>query len=100
MHFKNSLMYGISKDRGRLMKTFRLDTICNISQEPQELQKFNYACRFIGEAVIKYHKLLSKVTSIDGKPRVDQLATASTSTPPQQDYFYLFFSTNFHEHLQ
>ena len=33
-------MYGISRDRGRFMMTFRLDTICNITQETQELQKF------------------------------------------------------------
>ncbi len=37
----------------------------NITQEPQELQRYNRACRFIGKsAVIKCHQLLSKITSI------------------------------------
>ncbi len=48
-------MYGSSWDRGRFMKDFRFDTICNSTQEPQDLQKFNCACEFI-----KYHQLLSK----------------------------------------
>ena len=34
--------------------------ICNITQEPQELEKYNSAWKFIGmSAVIKYHQLLS-----------------------------------------
>ncbi len=37
---KSSLMYGSSWDRG-FMKNFHCDTICNITQEPQELQKYN-----------------------------------------------------------
>ena len=32
------------------MKHFRFDTICNITQEPQELQTFNYACICIGKS--------------------------------------------------
>ncbi len=31
----------------RFMKNFRFNTICNITQEPQELQRYNRACRFI-----------------------------------------------------
>ncbi len=47
------------------MKNFRFNTICNIIQEPQELNKNTRACRFIGKsAVIKCHQLLSKVTGI------------------------------------
>ena len=34
-------------DRGHFMKKFRFNTICNITQEPQELQWYNRACRFI-----------------------------------------------------
>ncbi len=57
------------------------DYICNINQEPQDLQIFNCACGFIGKsAVVKYHQFLSKVQCIDEKLRFDQLATASSST--------------------
>ncbi len=59
------------------MKNFRFNTICNITQEPQELQRYNRACRFIGKsAVIKCHQLLSKVTS-NRRSLFDQLATAT-----------------------
>ncbi len=58
------------------MKNFRFNTICNITQEPQELQRYNRACGFIGEsAVIKCDQVLSKVTSINRKSLFDQLAT-------------------------
>ncbi len=61
---------------GRFMKNFRFNTICNITQEPQELQRHNCACRFIGKsAVIKCHQLLSKVTSINSRSLFDQFAT-------------------------
>ena len=44
------------------------------------LQKYT-ACRFTGESsVIKYHQLLSKAKYINGKPRFDQLAKASSSS--------------------
>ena len=47
------------------MKNFRFDTIYNITQEPQELQRYNCAYGLMGKsAVIKYHQLLSKVLSI------------------------------------
>ncbi len=58
------------------MKNFRFNTICNITQEPQELQRYNLACRFIGKsAVIKCHQLLSKNVSINKRSLFDQLAT-------------------------
>ncbi len=33
---------------GCFMKNFCFNTICNITQEPQELQRYNRACMFIG----------------------------------------------------
>ncbi len=58
------------------MKNFRFNTICNITKDPQELRRYNRACRFIGEsAVIKCHQMLSKVTSINRRSLFDQLAT-------------------------
>ena len=65
------------------MTNFCFDTICNITQEPQEMQRFNRACGFISKyAVIKYDQLLSKDISINGKSCFDQLASASSSTSP------------------
>ncbi len=59
--------------RGRFMKNFRFNTICNITQEPQELQRYNRACRFIGKsAVMKRHQLLSKVTSVNRRSLFDR----------------------------
>ncbi len=58
------------------MKNFCFNTICNITQEPQELQRYNRVCRFIGKStVIKCHQVLSKVTSINRRSLFDQLAT-------------------------
>ncbi len=58
------------------MKNFRFNTICNITQEPQELQSYNHAGKFIDKcAVIKCHQLLSKVTSVIRRSLFDQLAT-------------------------
>ena len=37
---------------GRFMKNFHFDTFCIIIQEPQELQRYNCACRFIGKSVV------------------------------------------------
>ncbi len=77
--FKSSLMYGSSRDMGCFMKTFCFNTICNITHEPQKLQRFHCPCMFIGKcAVIKYHQLISKV--INQKLCFDQLATTSSST--------------------
>ncbi len=64
-------MYGSSRDRGRF------DTSCNITQGLQELQRYNCVCGLIAKSsMIKHHQLLSKVMSINGKSRFDQLATA------------------------
>ncbi len=58
------------------MKNFSFNTICNITQEPQELQRYNRASRFIGKStVIKCHQVLLKVTSINRRSLFDQLAT-------------------------
>ena len=63
------------------MKNFCFETICNITQEPQDLQTFNCAHGFISKfAVIKYHQLLTKVQCINGKSPFSQLATVSSST--------------------
>ncbi len=43
-------MYVNSCDRGRLMKFIRFDIICNITQEPRELQRFNCDSGFIGKS--------------------------------------------------
>ena len=75
-------MYGgtSSFESGCFMKDFCLNTICNITQE---LQRLKYVCGgfIVKSAVIKYHQLLSKVTSIKRKLRFNQLATASSSNP-------------------
>ncbi len=80
VHFKEQLNVKWW-DRRCFMKNFRLNTICNITQEPQELRRYNRACRFSGKsAVIKCHQLQSKVTSINRRSIFDQLAT-DTSIP-------------------
>ena len=55
-----------------------------ITQELQYLLRFNCTCEITDKsAVIKYHQLLSKVTNINEKKmHFDQLASASSSTPP------------------
>ena len=56
-----------SGDKGRLRETFIL-TLFAITQEPQELQRYNCAYGFIHKStVIKYHQLLSKVKCINRK---------------------------------
>ncbi len=65
------------------MKNFHFNSICNNTQETQELQRCNNDCEFVGKSgLIKYHHLLSKVKNICGKSHLDQLATASSSTSP------------------
>ena len=67
----------------RFMKNFRFDTICNITQKAQKLQRFNCVCGFIGKsALIKCHQLLSKVISMNGKLHFDQIATESYAITP------------------
>ncbi len=59
---KSSLMYYSSWDRSRLMKNFCFTTICNTTQGPPELEKYNCICGFTSKSVvIKYYQLLSKV---------------------------------------
>ncbi len=44
------------------MKNFRFNTICNITQKPPELQRFNCTCGFLSKSTAtKLHQLLSKV---------------------------------------
>ncbi len=60
-------------DSGRFMKNFRFNTICNITQDPQELRRCNRVCRFIVKsAVIRCHQLLSKVSSTNRRLLFDQ----------------------------
>ncbi len=62
--------------QGSFYEELRFNTICNITQEPQELQRYNRACRFIDKsAVIKCHQLLSKVTNVNRRSLFHQLAT-------------------------
>ncbi len=78
-------MYGNSWDEVGFVKNCRFDTIINITQEPQALHRFKCACVFIDKStMIKYHQLLSNVLRLYGKSRFAQLATASSSTPPQR----------------
>ncbi len=44
----NSLIYLLSL----FMKNFRFNTLCNITQEPQELQRYNRACRLISKSAV------------------------------------------------
>ncbi len=65
------------------MKDFRFNTICNVTQEPQEIQRSNRACRFIGKsAVMKCNQLLSKVAGVNRRSLFDQLATGTSSHYP------------------
>ncbi len=69
------------------MKNFCYNTICNITQEPQELTEIHVHVDSSASLLFKkYHQLLSKVKSINGKSFFDQLATASFSTSPTQEF--------------
>ena len=75
-------MYDSSCDGDRFVKNFCFGTFCNITQEPQELQRFTCASGFIGKSAEKKHyQWLSKCVSINKKLCFNQLATASFSTP-------------------
>ncbi len=52
-----------------------LNTICNITQEPQELHRYIVP---VGSSA----SLLSKVISVNEKSFFDQLATDSSCNPP------------------
>ena len=63
------------------MKNVRFATNSNITQEPQELER--YKCVFIGKASDKISSItMSKATSIEKNLHFDQLAAASSSTSP------------------
>ncbi len=67
------------------MKNFGFDTIfATYLRTTRTIEKTrNCAWGFISKsALIEYHQLMSKVTSISGKSRFDQLAIDSFSTPP------------------
>ena len=52
------------------IQNFRFYTICNITQDPQELRRYNCISEFFSKSdEIKYHQLLSKVKCIYGKLR-------------------------------
>ena len=42
---------------GRFMKKFRFDTICNITQEPQEVKRFSKLCPLVDQQIC-YDKIL------------------------------------------
>ncbi len=69
--FKSSLMYSISLDSGRFMKNFRLDTICNIIQEPQDLRRFKWVCWF---SLLWSNFINCCQISINAKSRFEQLS--------------------------
>ncbi len=52
-------MLGSSWESGHFMKNFRSNSICNITQDSQELQRFNnYACAgFMGNIIHCWQKL-------------------------------------------
>ncbi len=53
-----------SCDRGRVMRNFRFDTICNITHDPQKPQRL---CLWTHHRQVSCdHQLLTKVTSING----------------------------------
>ena len=67
---------------GRFMN-FRFDSICNITREPQQLQRFNCACGFISKSffVIK-HQLLSKVQVLTGYHVLSFMTSYDSLYPP------------------
>ncbi len=67
-------------------------TIYHITQEAQEeLQRYSCACGLIGKSgVIKYHQLLSKVISINGKSRFDQNRNRFLLCLDKTQIFYCF----------
>ncbi len=74
---KSSQIYGSSWDKGCFMKNVCFDTICNITQEPQELHRYDCVCGFIRKSVVIKYPLLSKVISINVKSHFEQVAIYS-----------------------
>ena len=80
IHFKKQLNKWKLMRQGRFMKNFRFNNIATLLRNHKNNRDTNCARSFIGKsAVIKYHELLSKVSSINRKSLFDQLATASSS---------------------
>ena len=74
---------------GSFYEELSFNTICNITQEPQELQRHNRPCRFMGKsALIKCHQLRSKNTSIKRRSLFDQLATDTKYPYPLRNLNY------------
>ncbi len=78
-------MYVSSWDRGRFMKNFRFNTICNITQELQELYRETIVP--VGSSASLCDKISSIAVKscIKGKSRFYQLATC--------DFLYLIYNT-------
>ncbi len=71
----------VSRYVGRFIKNFGKNTICKITQEPLEGQRYNIVP--VGSsASLVLDQLMSKIIHFTLKPRFDRLATASTSTSP------------------
>ncbi len=68
-----------SSNRGSFMKSFRFDTICNITQEPQELQRYNCAYHgFLSKSGVRVHdkKYQQQFMLLTGSRISNSLATA------------------------
>ncbi len=79
-------MYGSFRDRGRFMKNFHFNTICNISTQDSgttTITEIYKMCLCVHRQVC-CDKIPSIVNSkiIYGKLRFDQLATSSSSASP------------------
>ncbi len=87
---KSSFMYVSSWDTGRFVKNFRFNTIGNVIQELQELQRLNCACGVIGKFIggdaiaVKSYKYQREIVFWS------VLATASSSTPPYKTIQLIF----------
>ena len=81
IHFKKQFnaRYSLEK-RFRFMKSFRIDTICNSTQEQQELQRYNNTYGFIDKSTCCDH-CCQKFTKKIAFPATTQLATASSIYP-------------------
>ena len=83
---------------GCFMKNFLFDTICNITQESQELYTKIQLCLWVlgKSAVMKYHQMYQRLI-FNGKSHINQLVTASFTTsslinsiihPDSDDMYY------------
>ncbi len=79
---KSNSLYVSSCSRGCCMKNFRFDTICNITQEPPELQRHNTFVHVGSLVSLLLQTTISWYQKNKGKSHFDQLASASSCTPP------------------